>query len=560
MNSHDRICMKRAIREARKCKPEDDRSHPLVGVAVVTPTSELVTAYRGELEPGQHAEFIALERKLRASAVAGATVYTTLEPCTTRNHPKVPCADRLCERKVRRVWIGILDPDSRICGRGMWRLRDAGIQVQFFPPDLMAEIEDLNREFIRSRTARPAGVPATVTPPEEAALLDKAACETLALACSGRGDHSNAIAWGLRALAQQLPSADHEAAGRIALLLAQQYRHQGLFNESLRYYAIAEEQIRSGGLQGFSPKANLLRITAGRIMVEEFLLQGNARRALRAYKALGQRLREVEASTRQDNAEQRWFEVYRLHWERQKAEMYRQLGQYQTAHRTFRSVYERYNFVEVAPKAWALLGEGEASRLLGQFDDADHCYRGAEQFARKIGDARLLARVLRNKAEVLRSVGGDLEGCLQELKELVAKTGYIFGRVYGLLTAGGRNLSTGDLGTAGALFLEARGLCLLDGQPLGLEAVHAVLGVGETYRLAGQAREAQVLLRQAFHAYRDKGIAWGYLRARLALAQLGGSAPRPGTGWMARSDWAYLQLLGAFESSRELPSVFENIL
>ncbi len=148
-NSNDAVYARMAIDEARKSISENDnRPHPWVGAVVVKDGKVLSTAHRGE-QPGNHAEYIALEKKLSDEAVAGATVYTTLEPCTTRTHPKVPCAERLIDRRIARVVIGMLDPDVRITGRGQRKLRTAGITTDFFPPVLMAEVEDLNRDFTR---------------------------------------------------------------------------------------------------------------------------------------------------------------------------------------------------------------------------------------------------------------------------------------------------------------------------------------------------------------------------------------------------------------------------
>ena len=146
--AHDRRLQEMALEEAAKSKPEDSRVHPNVGVVVVKDGQVLSTAYRGEIT-GSHAEFIALEKKLGDQQITGATIYTTLEPCTSRKHPKVPCAERLRERKVARVVIGMLDPNPVIRGAGLLALREANITTDLFPPDLMAQAEEMNREFIR---------------------------------------------------------------------------------------------------------------------------------------------------------------------------------------------------------------------------------------------------------------------------------------------------------------------------------------------------------------------------------------------------------------------------
>jgi pyrimidine deaminase RibD-like protein/isopentenyldiphosphate isomerase len=158
MTEHDIECMTKAIDEAAKSK-SDSPNDPKVG-AVVSKDGEIIgSAHRGQRDAGNHAEFTLLHKILGSKdRTQGATLYTTLEPCTSRSHEKLPCAEWIVQKGIRRVVIGILDPNPTICGRGYWHLVDAGIELDFFPAALAKQIADLNTDFVqvhRGKTGRP---------------------------------------------------------------------------------------------------------------------------------------------------------------------------------------------------------------------------------------------------------------------------------------------------------------------------------------------------------------------------------------------------------------------
>ncbi len=100
--------------------------NPWVGAVVVSPDGRVVG--RGATEPpgGRHAEIVALDEV--GGAAAGATMYVSLEPCS--HHGRTPpCVDSIIAAGVRRVVVGVVDPDSRVGGRGIAALRAAGIEV-----------------------------------------------------------------------------------------------------------------------------------------------------------------------------------------------------------------------------------------------------------------------------------------------------------------------------------------------------------------------------------------------------------------------------------------------
>jgi diaminohydroxyphosphoribosylaminopyrimidine deaminase/5-amino-6-(5-phosphoribosylamino)uracil reductase len=134
--------MAQAIRLAERGRFTTD-PNPRVGCVIVQGRAVVGEGWH-RCAGGPHAERIALAEA--GARARGADVFVTLEPCA--HHGRTPpCADALIEAGVARVVAAMVDPDPRVTGRGLERLRSAGIVVEV---GLLAEqAAGLNPGFVK---------------------------------------------------------------------------------------------------------------------------------------------------------------------------------------------------------------------------------------------------------------------------------------------------------------------------------------------------------------------------------------------------------------------------
>jgi diaminohydroxyphosphoribosylaminopyrimidine deaminase / 5-amino-6-(5-phosphoribosylamino)uracil reductase len=133
--------------------------NPLVGCVIVKAGKIVGEGYHPQA--GQpHAEVFALRAAgadhPEQSQTQGATLYVNLEPC---NHfgRTPPCSEALIKAGIARVVVGMIDPDPRVAGGGVARLRQAGIEVVVGVEE--ADCRELNEGFIhRVLHQRPLGI------------------------------------------------------------------------------------------------------------------------------------------------------------------------------------------------------------------------------------------------------------------------------------------------------------------------------------------------------------------------------------------------------------------
>ena len=119
--------MQRALAAATSARRRTS-PNPWVGCAIVALDGRVA---EGATEPpgGRHAERVALDTADQLGIdVRGATLATTLEPCSHTGRTP-PCADAIIDAGIAHVVVAVADPDSKVNGQGLHRLRSAGVQV-----------------------------------------------------------------------------------------------------------------------------------------------------------------------------------------------------------------------------------------------------------------------------------------------------------------------------------------------------------------------------------------------------------------------------------------------
>jgi diaminohydroxyphosphoribosylaminopyrimidine deaminase/5-amino-6-(5-phosphoribosylamino)uracil reductase len=165
----DEKLMRLALRLAAKGRGKTS-PNPMVGAVVVRGNRIIGRGYHHKAG-APHAEVLALRQA--GDRARGATLYLNLEPCSHFGRTP-PCTQAILQAGIRRVVAGMKDPNPLVAGKGIRRLRRAGVQVDM--GILAAECRELNAPFCKYiTTGRPF-------------IILKAACSLDGKIATGSGD------------------------------------------------------------------------------------------------------------------------------------------------------------------------------------------------------------------------------------------------------------------------------------------------------------------------------------------------------------------------------------
>lgn len=142
VNDFDISMMRRCI-ELAKLGMGHTAPNPMVGAVIVHEGKIIGEGYHHRYGEA-HAEVNAIRSVKNVELLKSSTIYVSLEPCS--HYGKTPpCADKIIEMGIPRVVVGSTDPHDKVNGKGIEKLRNAGIEV--VTGVLVEECDFLNRRF-----------------------------------------------------------------------------------------------------------------------------------------------------------------------------------------------------------------------------------------------------------------------------------------------------------------------------------------------------------------------------------------------------------------------------
>ena len=121
--------------------------NPLVG-AVLVKNGKIIGRGYHKRSGLPHAEIVAFnDARKKGHKIPGSTLYVSLEPCCHKDKKTPPCTEAIIDNKITKVYVAVLDPNPKVRGKGVRRLRNAKIEVE--TGILKAEAARVNDVFFK---------------------------------------------------------------------------------------------------------------------------------------------------------------------------------------------------------------------------------------------------------------------------------------------------------------------------------------------------------------------------------------------------------------------------
>ncbi len=138
--------LERAIELSRNCTPSP--TSYCVGAVIVTAKGEVFEGYTHESSPTHHAEQEALNKATQAGVeLQGATMYSSMEPCSTRSSEPESCSALIIRHKFARAIFALYEPSCFVCCKGAENMRLAGIDVECIE-SLASKVWEVNNHLL----------------------------------------------------------------------------------------------------------------------------------------------------------------------------------------------------------------------------------------------------------------------------------------------------------------------------------------------------------------------------------------------------------------------------